>query len=68
MSRMANAGAELCSTFALACELHADWKLPSANAMFEPFLKQLPEYGFLIQNFWNNANGHVVPDPFGQVK
>ena len=68
MSRMANAGAELCSTFALACELQADWKLPSANAMFEPFLKQLPEYGFLIQNFWNNANGHVVPDPFGQVK
>ena len=26
------------------------------------------EYGFVIQNFWNNANQHVVPDPFGVVK
>jgi hypothetical protein len=23
---------------------------------------------FVIQNFWNNANQHVVPDPFGVVK
>jgi nicotinamidase-related amidase len=68
MSRMANAGAELVTTFALACELQADWKLPSANAMLEPFNKNLPEYGFVVQNFWNNANGHVVPDPFGVVK
>lgn len=29
MHRMANAGAELVTTFALACELQADWKLPS---------------------------------------
>jgi Isochorismatase family len=39
MSRMANAGAELATTFALSCELQADWKLPSANAMLEPFIK-----------------------------
>jgi len=31
MSRMARAGAELVTTFALACELQADWKLPSAK-------------------------------------
>ncbi|MGU3540384.1 isochorismatase family protein [Methylobacterium sp. A54F] len=68
MSRMANAGAELMTTFALACELQADWKQPTADAMFEPFVRNLPEYGFLIQNFWNNANGHTVPDPFGLVK
>ncbi len=68
MSRMANAGAELVTTFALACELQADWKLPTANAMLEPFNKNLPEYGFVVQNFWNNANGHVVTDPFGMVK
>jgi hypothetical protein len=52
----------------LACELQADWKLPIANAMLEPFNKNLSEYGFVLQNFWNNANGHVVPDPFGMVK
>ncbi|MFG3043469.1 isochorismatase family protein [Streptomyces sp. NPDC048241] len=68
MSRMANAGAELVTTFALGCELQADWKLPTAEAMFDPFLKELPEYGYLIQNFWNNANTHTVEDPFGQVK
>lgn len=68
MSRMANAGAELVTTFALACELQADWKLPTANAMLDPFNQNLPEYGFVIQNFWNNANGHIVPDPFGIVK
>ena len=44
MSRMANAGAELATTFALACELQADWKLPSATAMIQPFLQNLPEY------------------------
>jgi nicotinamidase-related amidase len=68
MSRMANAGAELVSTFALACELQADWKLPSANDMLGPFIQNLSEYGFVLQNFWNNANQHVVPDPFGMVK
>ncbi len=68
MSRMAGAGAELMTTFALACELQADWKRPSANAMLEPFNQNLSEYGFVLQNFWNNANGHVVPDPFGMVK
>ncbi|NEB95018.1 isochorismatase family protein [Streptomyces bauhiniae] len=68
MTRMANAGAELVTTFALGCELQADWKLPTAEAMFAPFLNDLPEYGYLIQNFWNNADGHRVEDPFGQVK
>lgn len=68
MSRMSNAGAELVTTFALACELQADWKLPSANAMLDPFNQNLSEYGFVLQNFWNNANGHVIPDPFGMVK
>lgn len=68
MSRMAMAGAELMTTFALACELQADWKNPSANAMLEPFNRNLSEYGFVLQNYWNNANQHVVPDPFGMVK
>jgi len=68
MSRMARAGAEIVTTFALACELQADWKLPSANDMLAPFIQNLPEYGFVLQNFWNNANQHVVPDPFGMVK
>lgn len=68
MSRMAAAGAELVTTFALACELQADWKLPTANDMLAPFIHNLPEYGFVLQNFWNNANQHVVPDPFGMVK
>lgn len=68
MSRMSNAGAELVTTFALACELQADWKLPSANDMLAPFNHNLSEYGFVTQNFWNNANQHAVPDPFGMVK
>jgi nicotinamidase-related amidase len=68
MSRMARAGAELVTTFALACELQADWKLPSANDMLVPFIQNLPEYGFVLQNFWNNANHKVVKDPFGMVK
>lgn len=68
MSRMAHAGAELVTTFALACELQADWKLPTANDMLAPFIQNLSEYGFVLQNFWNNANQHVVPDPFGMVK
>jgi len=36
--------------------------------MFEPFINQLPASGWVIQNFWNNANQHVVLDPFGTVK
>ena len=68
MSRMSNAGAELVTTFALACELQADWKRPVANDMLAPFNQNLSEYGFVLQNFWNNSNQHVVPDPFGMVK
>lgn len=68
ISRMSNAGAELVTTFALACELQEDWKNPSANAMFEPFKNYLSEYGFVIDNYWNNASQHTVKDPFGMVK
>ncbi|MEU1367703.1 isochorismatase family protein [Streptomyces sp. NPDC005803] len=68
MSRMARAGAELVTTFALGCELQADWKLPSGGPLFAPYREDLPEYGYVIQNFWNNANGHTVPDPFDQVE
>lgn len=66
--RMANAGAEPVTTFALACELQSDWKLPTADAMFEPFKKNLPEYAFVIQNFWDNATQKAVKDPFNVVK
>lgn len=68
MARMSRAGAELVTAFALGCELQADWKLPSGEAMIAPFTSQLPEYGWVVQNFWNNANQHAVPDPFGTVK
>ncbi len=68
IARMSRAGAEPVTVFALGCELQADWKLPSGNDMLQPFTNQLPEYGWVIQNFWNNANQHVVPDPFGTVK
>jgi nicotinamidase-related amidase len=68
MARMSRAGAELVTVFALGCELQADWKLPSGDAMFGPFTNELPESGFVIQNFWTNANQHLVSDPFGTVK
>lgn len=68
MARMSRAGAELVTIFALGCELQADWKLPSGEAVVEPFTNQLPEYGWVVQNFWNNANQHAVPDPFGTVR
>ena len=68
MSRMANAGAALVTTLALACELQAEWKLPPGDDMFTLFVQNLPEYGFVVQNFWNSANQHVVPDPFGIVQ
>ena len=68
MARMSRAGAELVTSFALGCELQADWKLTSSEAMIEPFTSQLPEYGWVAQNFWNNVNQHAVPDPFGTVK
>ncbi|MDA8061334.1 MAG: isochorismatase family protein [Actinomycetota bacterium] len=68
IARMSRAGAEPVTVFALGCELQADWKLPSGNDMLSPFTNQLPEYGWVVQNFWNNANQHAVPDPFGMVK
>ena len=62
--RMANAGAEPVTTFSLACELQADWKKPSADQMLEPFKENLSEYGFVLQNFWNNVVTPAVEDPF----
>ncbi|GEM48421.1 isochorismatase family protein [Deinococcus cellulosilyticus] len=64
MQRMTRAGAELHSVFALGAELQADWKKPSATAMLAPFRENLPEYGLVLDNFWNNYGQKVVPDPF----
>jgi nicotinamidase-related amidase len=70
MSRMAAAGAQLNSVFALGAELQADWKLPSGMKMLDPFVNGLPEYGWVLQNFWNNADStkRGVSDPFNVVK
>ncbi|MGC3962394.1 MAG: isochorismatase family protein [Rhodocyclaceae bacterium] len=68
MQRMTAAGAELESVYALGAELQADWKKPSGNDMLAPFINGLPEYGWVLQNYWNNANQHTVTDPFGMVK
>lgn len=62
--RMANAGAEPVTVFPLACELQADWKNPTANDMFTPFIENLPEYSFVIQLFNGVASGTSVKDPF----
>ena len=64
VTRMANAGAEPVTVFPLACELQADWKGPTANDMFVPFIEHLPEYSFIIQLFQNTSNGTGVKDPF----
>lgn len=69
LDRMSNAGAELVSVFALGAELQADWKRETANDVGAVFNKYLPEYGFVMDNFWNNADSSKrVPDPFGLVK
>lgn len=70
MQRMSAAGAQLESVYALGAELQADWKLPTGDAMLPAFINGLPEYGWLIQNFWNNADpaSRPVKDPFGLVK
>ena len=70
MLRMSAAGAQLNTVFALGAELQADWKLPSGMKMLDPFINGLPEYGWVLQNFWNNADSQkrAVPDPFGIVK
>ncbi|SFU66564.1 Nicotinamidase-related amidase [Polaromonas sp. YR568] len=70
MQRMSTAGAQLNTVFALGAELQADWKLPSANDMLAPFVNGLPEYGWIVQQFWNNADAanRPVKDPFGLVK
>jgi nicotinamidase-related amidase len=69
IARMSHAGAQLQSVFALGAELQADWKLPSGNDMLPPFINGLPEYGWVVQGFWNNAGEkRAVPDPFGLVK
>jgi nicotinamidase-related amidase len=70
MQRMTAAGAQLNSVFALGAELQADWKRPSGMKMLEPFINGLPEYGWVLQNFWNNADSSKRPvkDPFELVK
>lgn len=70
MQRMSAAGAQLNTVYALGAELQADWKLPSANDMLAPFINGLPEYGWVVQQFWNNADPakRPVKDPFGLVK
>jgi hypothetical protein len=32
--------------------------LPTTK-MLDPFGNHLPEYGFVLQNYWNNANQHA---------
>lgn len=67
IARMVQAGAQPVSTFALACELQEDWKKPWSDAMLEPFNQNLSEYGYVLQNFWNNYGGEKrVPDPFAE--
>lgn len=69
IARMSQAGAQPQTVFALGAELQADWKKPSGNDMLVPFTNGLPEYGWVVQNFWNNASSpRAVPDPFGLVK
>jgi nicotinamidase-related amidase len=69
IERMSSAGAQLVTVFALGAELQADWKRASANDAGAVFNKHLPEYGFVMDNFWNNADpGKRVPDPFGLVR
>lgn len=70
MQRMTAAGAQLNTVFALGAELQADWKRPSGMKMLDPFISGLPEYGWVLQNFWNNADPakRPVKDPFGMVK
>ncbi|MCX7218850.1 MAG: isochorismatase family protein [Burkholderiales bacterium] len=70
MQRMTAAGAQLNTVFALGAELQADWKQPSGMKMLDPFVSGLPEYGWVLQNFWNNADGakRAVHDPFNMVK
>ena len=67
MARMSRAGANLVTVFAFGCELQADWKEPTGDAMFGPFTDNLPEYGFMIQSFWGNVGKRPVSDPFGKV-
>ena len=68
MSRMEASGAELSSVFSLGAELQADWKTDTATAMLDPFTNNLPEYGFVLQNYWNSANPDTaIKDPFGVV-
>jgi nicotinamidase-related amidase len=70
MQRMTAAGAQLNTVFALGAELQADWKRPSGKKMLLPFINGLPEYGWVLQNYWNNADPMkpAVTDPFGIVK
>lgn len=66
MQRMTAAGAQLNTVFAIGAELQADWKLPTADEMLVPFTSGLPEYGWIVQGFWNNVDPakRPVKDPF----
>jgi nicotinamidase-related amidase len=69
IERMSRAGAQIVTVFALGAELQADWKRPTANDAGAVFNKHLPEYGFVMDNFWNNADpSKRIPDPFGLVR
>lgn len=70
MQRMTAAGAQLNTVFALGAELQADWKLPSGGEMLPPFVNGLPEYGWIVEQFWGNSDPtkRPVKDPFGLVK
>jgi len=61
VARMTRAGTEPVTTFSLACEMQEDWKRETANAMLDPFFQNLPEYGYVAQNFWNNVE--ATPSP-----
>ncbi len=68
MARVSGAGAELQTVFALGAELQADWRRDTATAMLTPFTDNLPEYGWVLQNYWNNASETpAVADPFARA-
>ncbi|MFC7520269.1 hypothetical protein ACFQS6_08870 [Xanthomonas populi] len=69
MQRMTVAGAQLNTTSALGAALQADWELPSGNNLLRPFTNGLPKYGWMVQQFWDNADPtkRPVPDAFGLV-
>lgn len=64
IARMTQAGAEPVAVFSLLAEMQYDWRRDTANAAGAIFNEHLPEYGLVMDNFWNTI-GQAVPDPFG---